>query len=158
MLKRFLSIVLCAALLLIPFTSLASAAEADARENTTAYITYFEDGSYCVTTITEYPTALSTSAAGQTKRGSKTVCDFDSSGKQLYSLTVYGTFTYNGSVAKATASSYSYTVDNSSWSFVSGSSSIFGACADATASFKLLGIITKTLDVRLMCSPSGVLS
>lgn len=157
--KRFLSIFLCAVLLLIPFTSLASAAEADTGEITTSYVTYFEDGSYRITTITEYPTNSSTRATEQTKRGSKTARNYDSSGNELFSLTVYGTFTYNGVTAKATASYYSYTVDNSAWKFSGGSSSCSGASVTATATFKLLGFITsRTLTVTLTCSPTGVLS
>lgn len=156
MLKRFVSFCVCFLILFSQMAFVASAANVGTEPNTVSYTTYFEDGSYRITTITKYPTSSIGRAATQYINGRKTVADYDVFGNQLYSLTVYGSFTYNGTTAKATSSSYSYTVDSPKWSFVSGSSSYSGSSATATATFK--NIIPRTLDVTLSCSPTGTLS
>lgn len=155
---RLLTLFLCLTLF-IAITPFVFAEEAQGTNIVSTSTTYFEDGSYCITTITEYPSVFNTRTAEQQKTGTKMYACFDSSGSQLFSLTVHGTFTYNGTAAKATAASYSYTVDSALWGFSSGSASCSGATAAATADFKLLGFLsTKTLDASLSCSPIGTLS
>lgn len=156
MLKRLLSFCVCFLVLFSQVAFAASAANVDDEQNTETYTTYFEDGSYRITTITKYPTSSIGRAATQYINGRKTVADYNSSGTQLYSLTVLGSFTYNGATSKATYSSYSYTIDNPNWKFVSGSSSYSGSSATATATFKY--VLSLTLDVTLSCSPTGTLS
>lgn len=156
MLKRLFSFCVCFLVLFSQIAFVASAANVDDGQNTVTYTTYFEDGSYRITTITEYPASSNSRGTTQSINGKKTARDYDVSGTQLYSLTVYGSFTYNGTTAKATSSSYSYTVDSPKWSFVSGSSSYSGSSATATATFK--HILSRTLDVTLSCSPTGTLS
>lgn len=159
MLKRFLSVACCIMLLLLPTVTSVSAQEAAGGEETRHYITYFEDGSYRITTITQSSVSSNSRTAEWSTSGSKTICHYDSSGNQLYSLTVHGTFSFNDATAKAMSSSYSYTVDSFGWGFSSGSASHSGATASATAIFKLLGVLsTQTLAVSLTCSPTGTLS
>ena len=117
---------------------------------------YCEDGSYIVSEIREYNTKQSTRSVS-TKNGSKTNTMYSASGKKLFSLTVHGTFTYNGSSAKATNASYSYTLDSSDYSFENGSAHCSGATAAATGTFKAL-LQSKTISTSLTCSKDGKLS
>lgn len=159
MLKRHFCLFICVVALLFPSASRVHAQEADSSPKVTSYTSYFEDGSYYVTTIEEFSSTTSSRANELEKSGKKTISSYDSSSNLLYSLTVYGTFSYNGTTAKATSSSYTYTVDSIFWSFSSGSASHSGASATATGTYKLLGFLsTQKLEVRLTCSPSGTLS
>lgn len=127
-----------------------------AKEVTTE-IEYFEDGSYRITEITVEEPILATRVIS-TKSGSKTDTYYSASGNNLFSLTVRGTFNYNGTVARATASSYSYSINSSSWSFVSGSSSYTANRATAYGTFEnSLGSQTD-LSVTLYCDQDGNLS
>jgi len=120
-------------------------------------VIYFPDGSYIITEIHEESTSFYTLEARQTKRGNKVRTAYSKDGEKLGSLTVYGTFTYNGTTATAESASYSHTVDASGWSFSGGSSYCSGATATASGTFKCL-FESKTLTVSLRCSASGVLS
>ncbi len=119
-------------------------------------ITYFEDGSYIISEIKEFPTQKALLSAS-TKNGSKTSTGYSASGKKLFSLTVHGSFSYDGRSAQATDSSYSYTVDASGYSFGSGSSSCSGATASATGTFQYLHQ-SKTISASLTCAKDGRLS
>lgn len=80
----------------------------------------------------------------------------------LWSVTVTGTFTYNGSTSRCTNSSVTASSNDSRWKIVSKSSSKSGSTAKATATAKCylnsLVIDTKTQTVSLTCSPTGKLS
>ncbi len=119
-----------------------------------------EDG-FIVETIIEDesdPSFFSTS----TVKKKKTTTYKNSSGSILWSVTVHGTFTYNGSSAKCISSSVSTTCPNTNWKISSKSASKSGATASATASAKqyqnhlYLKTITKT--VKLTCSKTGKFS
>ena len=129
----------------------------DFHENTKEEIIYLADGSYIVSTVTEEKANTSSYAAAQTKSGSKTSTVYSATGASLYSITVHGTFSYNGSSATAKSSSYSHTEESPLWSFSSGSSSLSGATAMASGTFKS-ALTSKTLNVSLSCSASGTLS
>ena len=129
----------------------------DFHENTKKEITYLADGSYIITTITEENARTSPYAAAQTKSGSKTSTVYSASGASLYSITVHGTFSYNGSSATAKSASYSHTENSPLWSFSSGSASVSGATATASGTFKSV-LTSKTLTVSLSCSAGGTLS
>ena len=130
---------------------------ADIPINETSSITYLSDGSYYVTTIrAEYTTAASSQK--QTS-AFKDTAKYNSSGERMFSLTVHGIFTYDGTISKAISASYSYTIDDSFWSFSDGSAAYSGNTATASGTFKYLLILqTQTLTVSLSCSPTGVLS
>lgn len=119
-------------------------------------ITYYEDGSYCVTEIIIAENAMN--RAISTKTGTKTNTYYSATGNTLFSLSVRGTFNYNGTVARATASSYSYSITSSAWDFVSGSSSYTANRATATGTFENSLGSEKTLSVTLYCDQDGNLS
>lgn len=118
---------------------------------------FLPDGSYIITIITEENTDTSAFAATQTKSGSKTNAAYSATGNFLYSITVHGTFSYDGYSAKAESASYSYSCGSSAWSFLSGSAFCSGAAATATGTFTSI-LATKTLSVSLTCSANGSLS
>lgn len=145
--NSIISLILFAAIIVSVFCLPAAAS---AQES----ITYFEDGSYVVSTIRVLP---STRGVNATKTGEKTNDYFGSNGEKLYSITVIASFTYTGSTATATDSDYTYSISKSTWSLVRGSSSCSGASATATATMRCLSA-TAPASVTLTCSPSGKLS
>lgn len=112
--------------------------------------------------IIEVVDSIETVRATQTKTAKKTAYIKNSSGAVLWSVTVTGTFSYNGTTSTCTSSSVSTSVSNSYWSIVSKSSSKSGnkASAKATAKNSINGdtIATMTKEVTLTCSPTGALS
>lgn len=131
--------------------------EVYAEEATSESTEYFEDGSYVVTQI-----SFKETRASNTRSGSKAKTYYASDNTKLFSLTVHGVFTYNGSTASCTSSSFAYNVYDSSWSFKSATASKSGATATASGTFvkKVLGIttMTKTLTPTLTCDKDGNLS
>lgn len=152
--KRIISSALVLVVLLAFYCTPIMAADiADHPEQT---ITYLSDGSYIITT-TEVVESIQPFAAEKTISGKKVHRHYNASDELMWSFSVHGTFTYNGTTAKATAASYSYSISNSDWSFKSASASYSGATATATGTFKH-GIFSHTATVSLTCSPTGVLS
>lgn len=100
------------------------------------------------------------------KRGSLTAqkpyYHCNSSGTVLWTATVTGTFTYNGSTSSCISASYSTQVYNSSWSEQSGTAYPSGntAIADVVMMRKLLFIVVETVPVTvpLTCDKNGNLS
>ncbi len=125
-----------------------------------ANTTYFEDGSYLVRTVIEIKPdfAVSPTATTSTKSGIATEDYYNSKNELVWSLSVHGTFSYDGTTAEATASRYSYEVYDSDWSFKSGSASCSGATATANGTFLYLKLWPSAASVSLTCSPKGVLS
>ena len=86
----------------------------------------------------------------------------NSSGTILWTATVTGTFTYNGSTSSCTSASYSTQVNNSTWSEQSGNAYPSGntAIADVVMMRKLLFIVVETVPVTvsLTCDKNGNLS
>lgn len=123
-------------------------------------VTYFEDGSYLVRTVIEIASdyAASQTATEYTKSGIATEGYYNSKDELVWSLSVHGTFTYDGTTAEATAARYSYEINDSDWSFKSGSASYSGATATANGTFLYLKLWPNTDSVSLACSPKGVLS
>lgn len=155
--KRLFSLL---AVVLIVFSctvSAACAAEYPAAQVVKSETVFLPDGSYIVTTIVEENAHMSAFAATQTISGSKTNAAYSAAGNFLFSITVHGTFSYDGRSAKAESASYSYSCGSSSWSFVSGSAFCSGATATATGTFTS-ALETKTLSVSLTCSANGTLS
>ena len=118
---------LCSVLftLLLTFTCTipsVSALEYSSIQPSNEEIVYLQDGIYIISTIQEN-SCTSLYAATHTKSGSKTSTVYSASGDPLYSITVHGVFSYNGSSASANSASYSYTDESPLWSFSSGSSS-----------------------------------
>lgn len=150
---KFLSTITCC--LILFFSSFSSYA----YENvSTTEIEYLDDGTYFEITTEEIPSI----ARASTITGKKTATQKAANGTVLWSVTVTGTFSYNGKTAKCTKASDSVTSPGSYWSIVSSSASKSGATAKATATAKktVNGRVTQkiTKTIKLTCSPSGKLS
>lgn len=154
--KKTVSILLSLALVLSLFPMHVFAADEVPATNSTR--TDFEDGSYCITTITEEESEMQTYATSSSKTGTKSSRFYNSNGELQFTVLVKGTFTYNGSTATATYANYGYSISNTDWTFSSGKASRSGATATAQCTFRLTALYSKTLSVSLTCSPSGVLS
>lgn len=119
--------------------------------------TYYENGYYYEISI-----SVTNSVARSAKEGSKTIYCKNSAGKTMWSLTVKGTFTYNGSTSSCTSASASTSITDTTWKITNKSSSKSGntAKATATAICYLNGnpINSATKTVSLKCSVSGKLS
>lgn len=154
--KTLYFLILFSLLLLYPQTTYAT-------PNITQ-IEYLEDGSYFVTTI-ESQTDLNSiglRAATSTRSGNKTITYKSSSGSSLWSVTVSGKFSYNGSSATCTSSTVSATSYSSNWKISSKSASKSGSKASATATGKQYkgstAISSISQSVTLTCSKGGSLS
>lgn len=153
---------ICLLLSLMLFVSLAAiptmaATPVELNDNTE--ITYFEDGSYCVSVLTTTAPAISTLATNKVISGARTSTMYNASNEKLFSVTVRCIFQYNGTRAWTTDASYSYTISNSAWSFDSGDVVRSGNSATATATFNYLSFVqSKTISATISCSPTGVLS
>lgn len=126
-------------------------------QNTTFVL---EDGSYFITTLVS-PNSLSVSTSS-TRTGKKTSTYYSSSNTKLWSVTVTGTFSYNGSTSVCTKSSVSTTIYAPTWKVKQSSSSKKGytASASATVSQYLNSTATSTItrSVSLSCDKNGKLS
>ncbi|MBQ2825253.1 MAG: hypothetical protein IJF19_03160 [Clostridia bacterium] len=130
---------------------------AGASEVTKVTIEKLDNGDYIETIITYYET----DDRAATKSGSKTNSYKNSNDETLWSVTVYGTFTYNGTTSSCTSVSHSASAYADGWSIKNSSSSKSGYCATATATAtqkKLLSSKDYSMTVNLYCSPYGILS
>lgn len=149
--------------LLFAFVFPVSAAEKDSGVPSLSYIEeVFEDGSYFQMTIME-TSSDAVRRATNTKTGSKVYNYVDSNHKSLWTITVKGSFTYNGSTSKCTNSSVSVKSYVSNWTVSGAKAWKSGSTAYASAQGKMknvLGQTTRTVNkqVSLTCSPSGKLS
>lgn len=155
--KRLLSVTICAILAFTLIIPVVQASAAQTLDNVSRDVAVLPDGSYIITEIHEEPSSTFRASSEKTKNGSKTSTAYSATGNKLYSITVHGSFTYNGSTASAESSSYSYTVDSALWSFSSGYSSCSGATARASGTFQSV-LQSKTQTVSLTCSATGTLS
>lgn len=88
-------------------------------KGTQIQIEYLENGDYTETVINdELPdnVVISPFATTKTITKSKTTYYKNSAGTVLWSVTIKGTFTYNGSTSKCTSCSHSTTAPSSAWS------------------------------------------
>lgn len=157
--KRFLKKFIVS---LMSITAMMSISNVNALDSINLY-TYieeqFQDGSYIEVTI-EQNNAF---ARSSTITGKKTASYKGSSGTTYWSVTVTGTFTYNGKIASCTKSSVSTKNHSTSWKLSNAKSSKSGATALASVTAKQYhqdGNILKTVNqtVKLTCSASGKLS
>ena len=151
--KRIISVILIMTTLLSAFVLSAAA-----KENTSVVITteveILPNGDYIETELITY---VQLDGAKATKSGQKTKSYKNSSGAVMWSVTVYGTFSYTGSSATCTSASRSTTCPGSGWTIVSSSASKSGntATAKATARYNNSDY---TRSVTLQCSVNGTLS
>lgn len=155
--KRVFRLILLVGFVLSLYGSTAFAQNALQSESLhTVHYEYYEDGSYCVITVEEN-TALQEGTRAM-KTGTKSKAYYDINDVLLFTVHVYGTFSYNGTTATATSASYGYSISNTNWSFASGTASCTGATATAICTFRSTPTNYKTISVSLTCSPTGVLS
>lgn len=154
--KRYLSLFLVLAMLGGIFALPVSAVSAVEASETT--VEYFEDGSYVVTTITEYGRG----ARSSTTPGSKTAHYYDGKNEEQWAATINGDFSYDGYSATCTNAYTAYAIYNSAWKLKSASAERSGNQAIGYFVFKkyVLGIPVQTIErtVVLTCSPTGALS
>lgn len=156
--KRFVCcILICAIFLTTGFSVFAQGTAGEIGDKSTskrAILTY-DDGSYCVTTITE-------TLMRSTKSGTKTHEYYSSDDVIQWKVQVNGTFTYNGITSSCTKASHKVTIYNDAWYVYSQNSYKSGnkAIADVTMKKKFLGVVTATRDVHLelSCDKNGNLS
>ena len=154
--KRFYCLILC---LILSVSFNVTTLAADSTESSTI-IEVLDDGSYIETTI-ETDTSINLFAATSTKTGRKTIAHKEKSGRILWSVTVNGKFSYNGTSAKCTSSTISTSCPISSWKLSNKSASRSGATATASAVARRYknGSVAETLkrSVSLTCSNTGKL-
>ncbi len=133
---------------------------ASTKNDLSAETICYSDGSYAVITTTIHPSFMSTSlnkaASSSAKSASKTYDYYDKSNKKVWSFTVDGTFTYDGTTAKAIRSSSSAST-NSGWACTQKTSKCSGATVTGNATFSLDGV-SKKATVKLTCSANGSIS
>ena len=156
--KRLVSVIISILMLAITLGTYASAISEPQETAYTSYTTYFEDGSYIITTISE---ESSITRAASSKTGQKTVTFYNSDNVAQWSATLKGTFTYNGSSASCTASSITHKIYSSNWKIASASATKSGNKATGKVTAKrylIIPVQTVEKTITLTCSESGVLS
>ena len=120
-------------------------------------IEVYEDGSYGVITVVEFPMKNRS-----TKTGHKSYEYYNSSNVKQWTIYLNATFTYTGTSATCTSATPSYTINNNSWSVTKAESRYSGAKATGEYTVKkyTAGVVTQTVNkiLTLTCSASGVLS
>ena len=162
--KKAISFILLFCLLLTAVPSQAKAVTPEVKTGdvvvidndtiTVGHVTYLSDGSVLIESV---PKVIQTRSYVITSH--KTVYHRDSSDNLLWSATLTGTFTYNGSSSSCTAASCSTSINDSAWSqktlstYTSGSS----ANADVTMVKKILFVTVETVNVlvTLTCDKDG---
>lgn len=153
--KKLLAILFCVLALHSVAVVPAAAAEYPGKDGTiiNQTVEYFADGSYYIETVHKsaiQPLSDSTS-------GTKTATYYTASGKAVFSVLVTGTFTYDGSSAKATDALGALTTHVSSATSNEVDDYVSGASAYATGSVNYEGL-TLRKTVRLTCDKDGNLS
>ena len=168
--KRIVSFILCAAMLVIltcGTSSTANAATADEIVPCGETVTISEsiqqvsDDLFLV--ITTYEKPVSARATRYTKTGGKTYTLVGNNGQEQWTFTMEATFIITSGISSTcTSVSHSYQIYNNDWNYVSGSSYKSGNCAYGSAEFnhKLLGIVieTRNCNISLACDVNGNLS
>lgn len=152
--KRFLA---WASLLVIAIALCASPAmAAENVKSSGKSIIYYSDGSYLISELVTSP--VSVSRLTNMVTGSRVVTYYNADHDPLWDMTLTGTFSYNGSTAKAEEATYSYNIYSSAWSFKSANAYCTGNKAIVESVFVKAFFITRDAIVTLTCSPTGVLS
>lgn len=151
--KQIISAIFIITVFLSAFV-LPTAAKVSDSAVTTTEVELLPNGDVIETVLVtfEQPDGAKSTASGQKTKKYK-----NSSGAVMWSVTVYGTFSYNGSSATCTSATRSTTCPGSGWTIVSSSASKSGntATAKATARYNNSDY---TRSVTLQCSANGTLS
>ena len=124
--KKVLSFALSVLTLLFSISVFVSA-----EDYTITEVEYLEDGSYFITTVSEYTNYnISTLfAKSSSKTKTKSTGYYNSNGDAYWTASITATFTYNGSTASCTSVSKSTTIYNSAWKCTASSCGKSGATA-----------------------------
>lgn len=154
--KIFLSLLLSVVMIMVCIPTPANA-EKEITESTTTTAIYFNDGSYGIITIIQDNVVNRASVSG-----TKQFDYYDSSNDKVWTYSITGVFSYNGSTSSCTAVSDSYSIINSNWHLDSHSCSKSGNTANGSITMKkkIIGITidTVTRSLSLSCSANGTLS
>ena len=156
--KKLISAILILVLAVFPLSISVSAngqdAEVQLSEN--QEMIRYSDGSYAIITLSEEFINRAT------KNGSKSYNFYGANGVLGWTVTLNGTFSYDGSSASCTSSSVSHAIYDSVWKVTSQAASRSGAAAIGDFTVKrytlLIPVQTETVKLTITCSPSGTLS
>ena len=139
---------ICFGILISNTTIMASTSQ------TNTVVETFSDGSYIESSIS-FPSTSKALSSSSTKTASKTSTYKNNSGKTLWSVTVTGSFTYNGSTVSTTC-------PDRNWKIIKSFANKTDSTASATVSTAqyLNGIHMRTINrtIKLTCSKTGKLS
>lgn len=141
--------------MVIAFTIPISAAT---QTDTTYEKEFYPDGSYAIITTTIETSSIIPLASEKTKSASRTYTYYAANSSKEWDFTLTGTFTYNGTTAKATKADTSYNLHVSGWKCIYKHGSVSGAVATGQGTFQYKSDITKNVSLSLKCSPTGVIS
>lgn len=151
--KRIAVVILCFILVCnLAGITTASAAQLDDQIVVSQVIEYINESDYIIETIY----APNIQLYSNTQEGTKQAT-FYSSGTAIYSVFVYGTFTYDGTSAQATSATWAMAGHVTDVTYLSASSYTSGASAIATGSVSYKGF-TLQKTVTLTCDKDGYLS
>lgn len=156
--KRVISIILAAILLIGSLASVVGASEAPKITKYTS-IEYLENGDYIVTELavdsSDAPFQVKEKATRATKTGYKTATYYSSLGTKIWSVTVDGTFSYSSGVsATATGSSATVNIFVSGATFKNKNAYTTGNTAIASGTVVYNGMTT-TKSVSVSCDKYG---
>ena len=155
--KKLIATVLALLLALTAFTTSASAISAQPVDGL-----YYMEEEIVLLSDPQAAESVAGSRAAQTVSGSKHNHFYNANGVKLWTVTVTGTFSYDGSSATCTSVSKSYTIYDSAWKVTDESCSKSGNKAMASFTVKryvlLIPVQTENVSLTLTCSANGTLS
>ena len=156
-----LSCIVCAGFTNLPAHAASAYILAESASQTIySHKEILEDGSYSIDEIqvvSSEPFGIRPAAATNSKSATRTYTYYNNFNKKCWTFTLKGTFQYNGSSARATAASTSYSTYVTGWKCSSRNAAYSGNTATGNATFKYL---TRSVSVKigLRCSASGTIS
>ncbi len=122
-------------------------------------VVYLDDGYYILFEI-DQDVLIQPNSVDDLKviSGKKTGNIYNGDDELMATVTINGTFEYDGSSAEATKATYNYRIYADDWRFDSGRSYCSGNKAVATVTFDRPLLSNVNATVTLTCSPTGQLS
>ena len=157
--KKITAMILVLIVVLLSFGVCSADANAVDQYSYTT-IEYLDNGYYIETTIRVESVTDSQNTRG-TKTSTKTRSYKNNAGDVMCSLSITGTFSYNGSSATCTSCYHSYTAPGSTWEVLNPSSSRSGNSATATATARhhlTVSYADYPMSVTILCSANGTIS
>lgn len=164
--KLVFSLLICATLFsMMSFTAFADNSKMESRA--IDEIIYFDDGSYCITTINTIESTFASSctdgilSTNSSITSTKSTIYYSALHTALWKFNLTASFTYNGSTSTCTSSSSSVDIYDTSWYVNSKTASKSGNKATGTVIMKrnVLGIITtRTASLTMTCDKNGNVS